>query len=54
MEFYSLLHSPVLCISKLNQPNEKYLSSQLYLNHYFLPSKGASLSMCWDLKLSKK
>lgn len=54
MEFYSLLDSPLLCIIKLNQQKEKYQSSGLYLNHYFLPSKGVPLSLSWDLKLSKK
>lgn len=54
MEFYSLVDSSLLCTSKLNQPKKKYLSSRLYLNHYFLPSKGVSLSMSRDLKLSKK
>lgn len=54
MEFYSLLDSRLPCISKLNQPKKNYLSSGLYHNHYFLPSKGVSLSMSRDLKLSKK
>lgn len=54
MEFYSLLDSPLLYTSKLNQPKKKYLCSGLYLNHYFLPSKDVSLSMSQDLKLSKK